>query len=185
MKGFIHESTHNESKEWYTPREIFEGLGLEFDMDPCSPGKKVVPWIPATTHLTIRENGLIQPWDGLVFMNPPYGNDTPKWFRRLAEHGNGIGLVFARTDTKWFHNYIPGAGAVLFIKGRVQFVPGSTDAYGIPLAFKYAFNQYTPKGGCGAASMLVGYGREATKALLHSNLGQTFVPANNEGEWRC
>ena len=36
--GFTHESTYNESKEWYTPRRIFDALGLEFDLDPCSPG---------------------------------------------------------------------------------------------------------------------------------------------------
>ncbi len=48
-KGFTHESTYNESKEWYTPRYIFEDIGIEFDMDVASPGKDIVPWIPAKT----------------------------------------------------------------------------------------------------------------------------------------
>jgi hypothetical protein len=51
MKGFAHESTANESKEWYTPKYIFDALGQQFDMDVCSPGADVVPWIPAEKQL--------------------------------------------------------------------------------------------------------------------------------------
>ncbi len=76
-KGFTHESTYNESKEWYTPKYIFDALGLEFDLDPASPGVDIVPWIPARYHLTCLDNGLITPWKGKVWLNPPYGMDTP------------------------------------------------------------------------------------------------------------
>ena len=94
-KGFTHESTYNESKEWYTPRRIFDALGLEFDLDPCSPGKEIVPWIPARKHLTIVQDGLVTNWSGLAFVNPPYGADTPKWMKKLARHGNGYRLVLS------------------------------------------------------------------------------------------
>jgi hypothetical protein len=47
MNGFTHESTKNESKEWYTPPIIFERLGLKFDIDVCYPFDKEIPWIPA------------------------------------------------------------------------------------------------------------------------------------------
>lgn len=168
--GFTHESTHNESKEWYTPKYIFDSLKLRFDLDPCSPGADLVPWIPADKHLTIFEDGLTAPWEGLVFMNPPYGMDTPKWFKRLKEHGNGIGLVFARTDTGWFHDYVPFADAVLFIQGRVQFV--SPDK-----AMEYHRGLYKPKGGCGSPSMLVAFGEKAYSSLVESDLGWVFHPA--------
>lgn len=171
-KGFTHESTYNESKEWYTPRFIFDALGIEFDLDPCSPGKDIAPWIPAKKHLTIYENGLITPWNGVVFMNPPYGMDTPKWFRRLALHGNGIGLVFARTDTKWFHEYMPLASALCFIKGRVQFIRADE-------ANSYATGKYNPKGGCGAASILVAFGDLAEMALRNCGLGIVFTPVRD------
>lgn len=168
--GFTHESTYNESKEWYTPRWIFEALGIAFDLDPCSSGQDVVSWIPAQTHLTIRDDGLTAKWFGNAWVNPPYGMDTPKWMWRLANHGNGIALVFARTDTKWFHDYIPLADAVCFLKGRIAFVPGKSLA-GTDYSALYADGQWEPKGGCGAASLLVAFGEHNADALYKSNLG--------------
>jgi hypothetical protein len=168
-KGFTHESTYNESKEWYTPREIFRGIGIDFDLDPCSPGQDIVPWIPAQIHYTVREDGLTSNWFGNVFMNPPYGSDTPKWMRKLSSHGNGIALVFARPDTQWFHKYVPLADAILFIRGRVAFIHAATKDKDYPAM--YADGLWQPKGGCGAASMLVAFGKKNAEALLNSNLG--------------
>jgi len=165
--GFTHESTYNESKEWYTPKEIFTAMGIHFDLDPCSPGKDIVPWVPADIHYTVENNGLLLPWIGNVFMNPPYGSDTPKWFKRLAEHGTGIGLVFARTDTQWFHTHAVKADAICFIKGRVQFVRADD-------ASKYVTGAINPKGGCGAASMLAAFGEQNVQALLRSGLGPVY-----------
>ncbi|GAG14903.1 unnamed protein product, partial [marine sediment metagenome] len=123
--GFTHESTHNESKEWYTPPEIFKALNLDFDLDVASPGAEFVPWIPATNHLTILDNGLATPWSGRVWLNPPYGSDTPEWIARFCKYdGEGIMLVFARTDTRWFHQYAVKCDAFLFIRGRVKFIRG-------------------------------------------------------------
>lgn len=171
-KGFTHESIHNESKEWYTPITIFRALGVDFDLDPCSPGQEIVPWVPAQIHHTVKDNGLETEWFGKVFMNPPYGSDTPKWMGRLAKHGNGIALVFARTDTKWFHSYVPKADAICFISGRIGFVPHDK-------ALLYAGGQWYTKGGCGAASMLVAYGSEMVGALLRSGLGLTLPVTKN------
>ena len=181
VKGFTHESTYNESIEWYTPREVFEALGIEFDLDPCSPGGEIVPWIPAQRHLTVVEDGLSCDWPGRVWMNPPYGSETKKWLSHLSMSGNGIALIFARTDTKWFHEYVPNADAVCFIKGRVQFIRNC-------VADRYAQGIYNPKtdyfidpvdgkrkkGGCGSASMLIAYGKENAKILERCNLGITM-----------
>ena len=172
IKGFTHESTYNESKEWYTPRYIFDAMGLEFDLDPCSPGKEIVPWIPATRHLDFLDNGLTTHWEGRVWMNPPYGQDTPKWMERLSIAGNGIALVFSRTDTLWFHRFVPKADAVCFIKGRVQFVAAER-------AEKYAAGKVKPKGGCGAGSILIAYGKDNAKALFRSGLGLTLPVSRN------
>lgn len=68
MSGFTHESTHNESIEWYTPPEIFDSLGLEFDLDPCSPGEGK-SFVPAKNLYTAEDDGLTSPWSGTVFMN--------------------------------------------------------------------------------------------------------------------
>jgi len=167
-KGWIHESTYNESKEWYTPKYIFDALDIQFDLDPCSPECDVVPWIPAKRYYTVEDNGLEQIWSGNVWMNPPYGSDTPKWMKKLEEHGNGIALVFARTDTKWFHDYVPNAHAVCFIKGRISFVPADR-------AEDYTYNLWEPKGGSGAASILVAYGENNVMPLVKSGLGLVLL----------
>jgi hypothetical protein len=158
MRGFAHESTYNESKEWYTPPLVFERLEMEFDLDPCSPPDGPVSWIPAKNHLTILEDGLTAPWYGHVWMNPPYGSDTPKWMKRLAEHGDGIALVFSRTDTSWFHHYVPEADAVCFIMGRLRFYKPDGTRGGTP----------------GAGSMLIAYGEECAEAVKNCKLG--WVP---------
>ena len=156
--GFAHESTHNESVEWYTPPEIFDGLGLTFDLDPCSPGAGK-SYVPTLRHYTVVDDGLASPWFGTVFVNPPYGPETPKWMRRLADHGDGIALVFARTDVKWFQEVGVKADLICFISGRIKFFKGNVDDRG---------------GTPGAGSMLLAYGAKAAEALRNSGLGSCF-----------
>lgn len=158
--GFTHESTYNESKEWYTPPSLFRTLDFQFSMDVCSPGAEIVPWIPANEHLTIRENGLTAPWRGTVWMNPPYGTDTPKWMRKLARHNDGIALVFARTDTLWFHTYATTASTILFLRGRLRFQKPDGTVGGTP----------------GSGSMLIAFGTAASTVLYNArSLGHLMV----------
>ena len=152
--GFTHESTHNESQEWYTPPNIFTALGLTFDLDPCSAPPPYKDFVPATKRYTVYDNGLLKTWEGLVFMNPPYGQDTPKWMARFMEHGNGLALVFSRTDTGWFHAVAPKA-LLCFVKGRIRFVRADGKPAGTP----------------GAGSLLLALGTVARSALEQSHLG--------------
>jgi len=109
----------NSKDEWLTPPKIIELLG-PFDLDPCSPIKR--PWDTAKKHINILEDGLFSDWFGRVWMNPPYGRKTHKWLKKLKKHNNGITLIFARTETRMFFDYIwNGASAIFFIKGRLQF----------------------------------------------------------------
>jgi hypothetical protein len=75
-----HEPSIGQSDDWYTPPELFDALGLTFDLDPCSPGPS--HWVPARQVFTKQEDGLAQAWSGLVFMNPPFGR--AEWPRPLA-----------------------------------------------------------------------------------------------------
>jgi len=154
--GFTHESTHNESIEWYTPPGIFKALRLEFDLDPASPGAARVPWLPAKKHLTAAEDGLKTPWEGRVWLNPPYGSETTVWMEKFVAHHNGVMLVFSRTDTWWFHNLAVKADALCFVKGRIKFV---------------ASNGEVGKSGSGAGSLLLACGSECVEALRNSGLG--------------
>lgn len=147
--GFSHESQSNVSVDWYTPPWIFERLGLQFDLDPCQP-ETPISWIPAARTYSLKDDGLTSPWDGLVWLNPPYGKHTPAWLEKMHKHRNGVALVFARTDCRWFHEYCARADAILFLSGRVRFVDGLGATGG---------------GGAGSGSMLIAWGPQAVAAL--------------------
>lgn len=113
----------HENDEWYTPSWMFRSLDVEFDLDPCSPG--VPPSsVPARSHLTKAENGLTAPWYGSVWLNPPFSSKRP-WYERLVQHGDGIALMPARTETHDLQTYMEAASALLFLKGRIYFERGS------------------------------------------------------------
>lgn len=152
-----HQRTQGVTDEWYTPPEIFRDAlaGMTFSLDPCAP-RGGVPWIPALDHFSIDDDGLAQPWHGRVWLNPPYGSQTGKWLGKLAEHGNGIALVFARTDTAWFQQCARRADSICFVAGRIRFVR--------PDGMKGAYTG-------GAPSCLLGFGRECARAVQVCGLG--------------
>jgi len=115
-------NTHK-SAEWYTPAWIFEELGLEFDLDPASP-HDFDSLVPAKTKYTVFDDGLSKPWFGCVWLNPPYGKSTPFWIRRMIGHNNGIALVFSRTDAAWCQEAMQACRSMLFLSGRIAFIPG-------------------------------------------------------------
>lgn len=188
-RGLIHD-VQSEIKEWYTPPYIFDGLPIQFDLDPCSPTQEFRESIPlrrdptakpdvfarykptpCKRHLTANEDGLTSPWlqDETVWLNPPYGSDIPAWVKKLRAHNNGIMLVFTRTDTAWFHEQTPDA--VLFIQSRVKFISPQTGT-------EYVWNeqkQMYVKGSPGAPSMLLAYGIECVEALERSSLRGTLM----------
>ena len=147
---------YGETNEWYTPPHIFTSLGLDFDLDPASPLDGPVSWIPAKRFLSAQEDGLHTAWEGKVWLNPPYGADMGKWVAKLAAHGNGVALLFARTDTVWFHKYGVRANIICFLNGRLTFFPGSKQ--------KITSN-------AGAPSMLLGFGDECSDAVRTCGLG--------------
>jgi hypothetical protein len=145
--GFAHDRTTGK-EDWLTPPWILNELG-SFDLDPCSPIKR--PWSTAKKHFTAVDNGLIRPWVGRVWLNPPYGKETPRWMQRMSEHGDGgIALVFARTETATFFPWIwDYAYSFLFIKKRLSF-----------------YTLEGKKGGtAGAPSMLIAYSDEDSDIL--------------------
>lgn len=114
-----HQSAVMLKDERLTPPEIIKALG-RFDLDPCAPVCR--PWDTAYRHYTIHDNGLNKPWNGRVWLNPPYGSETGKWLKRLVDHGDGIALIFARTETRMFFDHAWNyADAVFFFEGRLHF----------------------------------------------------------------
>jgi hypothetical protein len=82
---------YSPNDDYFTPRWIFEGLNLEFDLDVSSP-EDGVPWINCKKFYSLQNDGLIQPWFGKVWMNPPFSKQRP-WIEKFIEHGNGIALL--------------------------------------------------------------------------------------------
>jgi hypothetical protein len=117
-----HTSPVNQTPIWLTPPHVLDALG-PFDLDPCAVSEPR-PWPTAAHHYTVEDDGLSKPWFGRVFMNPPYGGPAivRPWLRRMVDHGRGIALIFARTETEAFFDFVWRAGtAALFLEGRLTF----------------------------------------------------------------
>jgi len=136
----------SEKPEHYTPPEFLEAVcavfGGAIDLDPCSnPGQ---PNVKARQRYTVAENGLLQPWAGRVFMNPPYGREIGAWIEKLrnewrrGEVDEAIALLPARTDTEWFEALTTDTGdlVVCFVRGRLVFV-GNEDVAPFPSLAAY------------------------------------------------
>lgn len=108
---------------WETPQEFFDELDREFHftLDVCA--------LPENTkcsrYYTPEQDGLSQPWEGVCWCNPPYGREIGAWVRKALFSSAGgatvVMLLPARTDTRWFHEYIYNKAEIRFIKGRLKF----------------------------------------------------------------
>ena len=154
--------------DWYTPPSVLDRLP-KFDLDPCVPLVGPSPWQRVDSTFDATTDGLSRDWWGHVWVNPPYSNPGP-WIERLAEHGDGIALIFARTETGWWSDHVwSKADLLLFIRRRVSFVePTAT-------ADRKGHNAPAP-------SVLVAYGAWAVQALRQSQIPGHFArPEADDG----
>ena len=142
----------NDNDTTLTPLSLLGRLGV-FDLDPCAfPGHRTA------RHLICwPDDGLQKDWNGRVWLNPPYSEPAP-WLERLMRHGDGIALVLASTDTKWFHDYAAKATGLLFIRGRPTFLREDFTEVGLM-----------------RASVLVGFGADNASCLSLSGIAGWFV----------
>lgn len=149
-----HHAPFGRTDDWFTPPEILKPLGA-FDLDPCTSITR--PWDTARVHYTIEDDGLSKQWFDRVWMNPPYSRDVIGLFmKRMGEHGNGIALVFARTETVFFQRWVfPLCDSILFLEGRLNFC----NTAGIRSRLN-----------AGAPSVLIAYGHHNVECLGDSGL---------------
>jgi len=105
---------------WSTPQDFFDKVDQEFhfDLDVCATLENA----KCEKFFTREDDGLSQDWTGTCWMNPPYGREISRWVKKASEaDAPVIALLPARTDTKWFHQYIQGKAEITFIKGRLKF----------------------------------------------------------------
>jgi ParB family chromosome partitioning protein len=142
-KGLDNILGQGETDDWLTPPHILKALG-KFDLDPCASLQQRSK--TATRQFTIVEDGLNRLWAGRVWLNPPYGDQTERWLAKMAKHGNGIALVYARTETKMFFDHVwDRAGGIFFLKGRLSFARPDNTSDGAATAPSVLIS-YDPKG---------------------------------------
>ena len=107
-----------QSDDHYTPKWLFDGLGLEFDIDVCAPTGGV-EWIPAKRWFDLETDALTQEWSGRVWMNPPFSKPTP-FVDKFIENGNGIALLVV-SQSKWFHKLWACADGVMANQRSIKF----------------------------------------------------------------
>jgi phage N-6-adenine-methyltransferase len=107
---------------WATPQNFFDKYNEKFDfeLDVCATKENA----KCSRYFTIFDDGLSQQWDGVCWMNPPYGRTIKHWVKKAYESSlNGatvVCLLPARTDTAWWHDYCI-KGQIEFIRGRLRF----------------------------------------------------------------
>lgn len=119
---------------WETPQSVFDNLNEEFafDLDVCAveSNKK------CEKYFSPEQDGLKQDWQGVCWMNPPYGRAIGAWVQKAFEASlNGatvVCLLPARTDTQWWHEYCM-QGEIRLFKGRLKF-GGSKNSAPFPSA---------------------------------------------------
>lgn len=118
------------SPEWATPQALFDELNAEFkfNVDVCATAENT----KCRFYYTKEQDGLLQDWNlsstimsARCWMNPPYGRKIGAWVKKAHDSAClVVALLPARTDTRWFHDYIYGKAEVRFLKGRLCFNDG-------------------------------------------------------------
>jgi phage N-6-adenine-methyltransferase len=113
----------SDEEKYETPRWLFDLLDAEFHftLDVCATAESA----KCDRFFSPEVNGLLQNWQGACWMNPPYGKGLGQWLKKAwqasREGATVVGLVPARTDTRWFHGYVLGKAEIRFVEGRLIF----------------------------------------------------------------
>lgn len=114
--GLASASVWKYSDDWYTPPVFVSQFGA-FDLDPCAgPISK-----HARRNIRPPRDGLKAKWSGRVWCNPPFST-LDEWKERFVEHGNGLLLLNARPETRWFQSLVARCDAVFIPRGRIRFI---------------------------------------------------------------
>ncbi len=120
----------SERQDWQTPQSFFDHwddkYGFDLDAAASFDNRK------CDRYFDEEDDALSQPWEGTVWCNPPYSNQIGKWIRKGYEEAQKgatvVMLVPARTDTRWWHEYVMRAAEIWFVKGRLRFGGSAANA---------------------------------------------------------
>lgn len=109
-------------QDWETPESLFAPLHKEFNftLDVCATADNA----KCEKYLTKDDDGLVEEWSGICWMNPPFG-EQGRWVAKAHEEARRgittVCLLPARTNTNWWHDYCMRWGEIRFIRGRPKF----------------------------------------------------------------
>lgn len=117
--------------DWTTPQAFFDAVNDEFHftLDVCASKDNA----KCARFFDIAADGLVQDWGCEVcWCNPPYGRAVGKWMQKAYEASRAgatvVCLTFAKTDTRWFHDWVYHKAELRFVKGRLRFGDGVAPA---------------------------------------------------------
>jgi phage N-6-adenine-methyltransferase len=122
-----HVSNNSGENEWYTPPEYIEAARTvmgSIDLDPAS-SDKAQETVKAERYYTIDDNGLSRPWQGNVWLNPPYSGDlVGRFIEKVCEESpkQFVVLVNNATETAWFQQLVSASNVLCFPSGRIRFL---------------------------------------------------------------
>lgn len=128
LSMFSFEQQSLTSDDYYTPKWIFDVLGLEFDLDVASPPAGP-PFTPCRRYYTQKDDGLVQPWEGRVFMNPPFSKPEP-WVRKFTAHRNGIAIL-AVSKARWMDLLWETDAKITLLPSNLKYETATGEAKGI------------------------------------------------------
>lgn len=132
----------SETDNWATPQEFFNKYNKLWNFTHLALFASAQT--SSVKYYSVIENGLFQKWEGICWMNPPYGRGINAWMRKAYESSlEGaivVCLVPARTDTAWWHDYAM-KGHIEFLRGRLKFGNAKNSA-----PFPSAVVTFIPKG---------------------------------------
>jgi phage N-6-adenine-methyltransferase len=126
-----HRAKGTGESEWFTPAEYISAardvMG-NIDLDPAThPAAQEA--IRAQQFYTREDDALSKPWQGRVWLNPPYAQPTIGYFvTKLVEDfasgrvSQAIMLTHNYTETQWFHRAAATASMICFTLSRIRFV---------------------------------------------------------------
>ncbi len=129
-KPDAHVSQNTGENEWYTPAPFIDAAievmgGIDLDPASSSEANKLVG---ADTFYTKENSGLDQPWEGRVWLNPPYTSDLVTRFAdkltreyKADRVDQACLLTNNATETQWFQKTVRVANAVCFPDGRITY----------------------------------------------------------------
>jgi phage N-6-adenine-methyltransferase len=117
--------------EWGTPQRLFDELDREFHFtrDVCASREN----FKVTAFGDKADDALAdhQKWEGVLWMNPPYGRAIGIFVRKAYESratATTVCLLPARTDSRWWHQWVMKADEIRFVKGRLRFQDAKGEA---------------------------------------------------------